>query len=143
MKSLFLKKNYILIAVISLIFVTGCSDDSNEEAIEQNTQVEKPLDDKNDYESTIKITDDKQAEQIKAILNNIEWENAKVEMVAPPDYNFKLVIETEVTSYNLWISPNKNKIEITIPYNHKYAQVNEKTSAELFELLTGNKLSDI
>lgn len=64
-------------------------------------------------------------------------------MVAPPDYNFKLVIETEVTSYNLWISPNKNKIEITIPYNHKYAQVNEKTSAELFELLTGNKLSDI
>ena len=141
--NLFVKKMYILTAVISLVFIMGCSDSSNDEALEKDTQVEQHIDDKSNYESTIDITDDKQAEQIKSILNDIKWENLQVEMVSPPHYNFKLVTETEVVSYNLWISPNKNKIEITIPYKGKYAQADEKTSAELFELLTGNKLSDL
>jgi len=107
---------------------------SIEEAIE-HFEAQKRYQD----EHTIDMKDNKQVEQIKAILNNIEWENAKVEMLTPPDYQFKLNTNNEVIAYDLWISPNKDKIEIIIPSDSKYARIDTKTSAELFEMLTGNK----
>lgn len=114
---------------------------SIEEIIEHFEAI-KRYQEKNQYKHTVDMNDNKQVEQIKAILNNIEWENAKVEMLTPPDYKFKLNANNEVIVYDLWISPNKDKIELIIPSDSKYAEVDEKTSAELFEMLTGNKLSD-
>lgn len=114
---------------------------SIEEIIEHFEAI-KRYQEKNQYKHTVDMNDNKQVEQIKAILNNIEWENAKVEMLTPPDYKFKLKTNNEVIVYDLWISPTKDKIELIIPYDSKYAEVDQKTSAELFEMLTGNKLSD-
>ena len=114
---------------------------SIEEFIE-NFEAIKRYQEKNQYEHTVDMNDNKQVEQIKAILNNIEWENAKVEMLTSPDYKFKLNANNEVIVYDLWISSTKDKIELIIPFDSKYAEVDEKTSAELFEMLTGNKLAD-
>ena len=131
------KKNHIIIAVISLLLMVGCSDVTEDKATDKNV-VQEHMEDEN----TVNISNEEQVEQIKVILNSIEWENAKVNMLNPPDYQFKLNSNTEVISYNLWISPNREKIELIMPSNNKYTKLDKNTSAKLFEILTGNQLSE-
>jgi hypothetical protein len=45
--------------------------------------------------------------------------------------------------YELWISPNNEQVELVIDIESKYVQLNKNKSAELFEILTGKKLSDV
>jgi hypothetical protein len=85
---------------------------------------------------------------VKDIINDIDWENVKVDMARPADYRFKFQfknpeIEAKAVSYELWISPNKDKVELVINAESKYIQLDKKRSAELFEILTGGKLSDL
>lgn len=44
--------------------------------------------------------------------------------------------------YELWISPDKDKVELIIDAGNMYVQLDRNKSAELFESLTGKKLSD-
>jgi hypothetical protein len=87
-------------------------------------------------------------QQVKGIVANIDWENAQVSMVRPPDYRFGFQyknpnIEAKTVLYELWISPNKDKVELVIEAESKYAQLDKKKSAILYELITEEKLSDL
>ncbi|MFT8322462.1 MAG: hypothetical protein ABF649_16335, partial [Bacillus sp. (in: firmicutes)] len=118
-----------LIGCIGLIFIfiTGCSN-----AIE------------NEYEEFKKITNTKQVQEAKELLDAINWKNTKTEMTLPADYRFFFSfktpeIEAKTVLYQLWISPNKDKVELVIHAENKYVQLDKNTSAELLRILTGKK----
>ena len=66
-------------------------------------------------------------------------------MAYPPDYKFSFRfnnpnIEAKAVLYQLWITPNKDKVEL-IGAN-RYVRLDESMSAELFEIVTGELLTD-
>ncbi|GIN61224.1 hypothetical protein J27TS8_12170 [Robertmurraya siralis] len=137
----------LLIAYFGIlsILIAGCSNPIGSE--EQNIVVQKRISEENKYEDFKEISDSKQVQQVKEILNDIHWENAKVDMARPADYRFGFQfknpnIEAKAVLYELWISPNKDKVELVIDAESKYAQLDKNKSAILFEILTGEKLSE-
>lgn len=141
-----LQKLKYLIAFIGIIsvFLVGCSAPSEND--EQNIEVQKLMD--NDYQAFKEITHKKKVQKVKEIIRDIPWEKGKVNMARPADYRFGFQyknpgITAKAVLYELWISPNKDKVELVIDAESKYIQLDKNKSAELFELLTGEKLSDV
>lgn len=131
--------------LLSLAIMIGCSNDikNNENKIVVKKQVNKT----DKYEFYKEIEDSERIKNINEILNDINWENAMVNMVRPADYlfHFKNTKEIEKSNeliYALWISPSNEKIELLIDSEVKYAQLDKEKSEELFELLTEKNLSD-
>ncbi|MFF5996077.1 hypothetical protein AAGS61_15195 [Lysinibacillus sp. KU-BSD001] len=136
-------KHFIVFISIFFILIAGCS---NEIEVERNEiLVQKRVGEKKVYEHSKTITDNATIEKVEAILEDIRWENAEVSMVSPPHYKFSLegTDEQAKVIYSLWISPNKDKVELVVEGESKYGQLSKSTSAKLFELLTGEKLSDV
>jgi hypothetical protein len=131
---------------ILLMFIVGCSNIIENE--EQRIQVQKYMGNENNYEDFKEINQNERVKQVKEIVEDIDWENAQVSMVRPPDYRFGFQyknpnIEAKTALYELWISPDKDKVELVIDAESKYAQLDNKKSAVLFELITEEKLSDL
>jgi len=142
-----LKNLKYLIAFIGIIsiFIAGCSNSLENE--EQNIDVQKRIGDDYNYEDFKEITNTEQVNNVKELIGDINWENAKVDMVRPADYRFSFLfknpeIEAKAVLYELWISPNKDKVELVIDAESKYIQLDKNKSAKLFEILTGEKLSE-
>lgn len=137
-------KYFITFIGIISIFIAGCTKIGDEE---QYIDVQKRIGDVQ-YEDFKQITNNKQVKKVREILDEIDWVKAKVEMVRPPDYRFMFQykdpeIEAKSAFYELWVSPNKDKVEIVLNAESKYMQLENNKSAELFEILTGEKLSDL
>jgi len=128
-----------LIALIGFvsIYIAGCSNQ------EQSIEVQKRIGIENIYEEFKMITNNQQVQNVWEIINNGDWETAKVQMALPPDYRFAFHFHNEEKAvlFELWISPNKDMVEI-IKAGNKYVQLDRNKSAELFEALTGEKLAD-
>lgn len=138
-------KHFIVFIGIFLILITGCSNEIKNEGNE--IIVQKRVGEENKYEHFREITDDNAVQQVKDILDGINWENAKVDMAYPPHYKFHFEgtneqAEANKLIYYLWISPNKDKVELIVVGESKYAQLNKSKSAKLFELITGGKLTN-
>ncbi|HDR7635753.1 MULTISPECIES: hypothetical protein [Bacillus] len=135
-------RNLTLVIVFMCIFiVTGCSNILGNEG--QRIEVQKRVGDDN-YEDLKVVTDNNQVLQVKKILNDIHFENKKVEMSRSADYHFVFQfknpkIEAKAVLYQIWISPNKDKVEVMAGDN-RYAQLEGKNAATLFEIVTGEKL---
>lgn len=135
-------RNLTLVFVFMCIFiVTGCSNILGNE--DQRIEVQKCVGDDN-YEDLKVVTDNNQVLQVKKILNDIHFENKKVEMSRSADYHFVFQfknpkIEAKAVLYQIWISPNKDKVEVMAGDN-RYAQLEGKNAATLFEIVTGEKL---
>lgn len=142
----YLKYLIAFLGILS-IFIAGCSTPTEDE--EQNIVVEKRIGDENKYEDSKEISNSEQVQQVKEILNNIDWTNATVDMTHPADYKFTFQFknpekEEETELYELWISPKgKNKVELVIDAESKYAQLEKNKSKKLFEILTDEKLSEL
>ncbi len=127
------------IAIISL-FAAGCSNGTA--AGGKTIEVLKRTDDGTQYEDFKVITDGEQVKKAEEIVNDLDWENAKVDMARPADYQFSFPNpEAKVALFELWVSPNKDKVELVIDAESKYIQLDKNKSAELFEILTGEQLS--
>ncbi|MCU5468215.1 hypothetical protein [Bacillus pacificus] len=125
---------------IVIFIVTGCSNIIGNE--DQTIKVQKRVNDT--YEDLKVVTDNKQVRQVKKILNDAHFENKKLEMSRPADYHFIFQfknpkIEAKAVLYQIWISPNKDKIEI-IAGNSQYVQLEGENAATLFQIVTGEKL---
>ncbi|MFJ7976759.1 hypothetical protein ACIQZI_13835 [Peribacillus sp. NPDC096379] len=136
---------FVFFGIIS-IFIVGCSNALENE--EQSIKVQKLIGDEYNYEDFKEIINSEQVIKAKEVLNDIDWENAKVEMERPSDYRFGFQyknpdIEAKAVLYELWISPNKDKVELVIDAESKYAQLDKNKSAILFEIITGENLSDL
>jgi hypothetical protein len=139
-----LKKTLIIFGGIILMFLVSCSKDIENE--EQILKVQQYMGNENN--AFIEIHTKERVQQVKDIVANIDWENAQVSMVRPPDYRFGFQyknpnIEAKTVLYELWISPDKDKVELVIDAESKYAQLDKKNSAILYELITKEKLSDL
>ncbi|HDR7966484.1 hypothetical protein ACTFRN_14260 [Bacillus cereus group sp. MYBK245-2] len=137
-------RNWPLVMISICIFIiTGCSTGLENE--EQRIEVQKNIGD-NEYEDFKVVTDNNEVMQVKKILKDTTFENKKVEMSRPADYHFVFQfknskIEAKAVLYQIWISPNKDKVEI-ISGGNRYAQLEEKNAATLFRIVTGEKLAE-
>lgn len=139
------KKIFIFFISVFLVLIVGCSNGIKNE--ESKIVVEKQVNEVDKYKLYNQITDSKDVQKVKDILNNISWENAKVSMPHPPDYRFHFEdISTKNKStgliYELWISPNKDKVEL-VDSESKYVQLNKEKSSELFKIITGINLNEV
>lgn len=73
----------VFIAIVIFI-VMGCSNIIGNE--DQTIEVQKHVDNK--YEDLKVVTDNKQVQQVKKILNDAHFENKKVQMSRPANYHF-------------------------------------------------------
>ena len=137
---------YILVSISLIsIFITGCAILTENE--DMKIEVSKRINDENNYEDFKVVTNNEQVQKASEIIDNIDWEKAKVDMARPADYNFSFQyknpeIEAKSALFELWISPNKDKVELVIDAESKYAKLNQDKSTELYEIITGEKLSD-
>lgn len=136
----------VFIGVFSF-FIVGCSNESSNELQNEGNKilVEKRVGEENKYEHYKEIIEDSTVQKAKDILNSISWENAEVSMAYPPHYKFRFVDDKEQSGliYHLWISPNKDKVELVIQGKGKYVQLSKSKSTKLFEAITGVKLSNV
>jgi len=128
------------------MIIAGCSN--QEESKKQKIEVDKRIGSEDKYEEFSEVTDYEQVKKAKKIINNIAWENKIVSMVRPPDYRFAFQFknpekEAKVVSYELWIGPNKDRVELVVDAGDQYSQLDSNKSAELFEIITGTKLSSL
>ncbi|HDR4511741.1 hypothetical protein J8Y17_15795 [Bacillus cereus] len=133
----------LVFIIICILIVTGCSNILGNE--DQRIEVQKNIGD-NKYEDLKVVTDNKQVQQVKKILNDAHFENKKVQISRPADYHFVFQfknskIEAKAVLYQIWISPNKDIVEIILGGN-RYAQLEEKNAATLFRIVTGEKLAE-
>ncbi|MBE4909940.1 hypothetical protein IMZ08_18040 [Bacillus luteolus] len=133
-------KTGIVMFTMFLFVVAGCVKGITNE--EQKIVVQKRVGEENKYGEFKEVTDNVIVQKVKKIVEDVVWENAKVSMVRPADYRFAFQyknpeIEAKGILYELWISPNKDKVELVINGESKYAQLNEKDSAVLLGILTG------
>ncbi|GKX66450.1 hypothetical protein [Inconstantimicrobium mannanitabidum] len=147
-------KNNKIIIIFIIIFSTlivGCTKEmknSENKIINSGNKiiVEKRTGTKNNYEYYSEIKDSKKVQDIKDILESVSWKNAQVNMAYPPLYKFHFAKDNNEASdinYEVWVSPNKDKVELVIDNKAKYIQLDEKKSAKLFETLTGKKLGEL
>ncbi|EMN7727675.1 MULTISPECIES: hypothetical protein [Bacillus] len=134
---------YLVFSVICLFVVTSCSNNIGNH--DQTIEVQKHAGD-NHYEDLKVITDKNKVLQVKKILNDTNFENKKVEMSRSADYQFVFQfknpkIEAKAVVYQMWISPNKDKVEIKAEDN-QYAQLAEKDTAAFMKIVTGEKLAE-
>lgn len=127
-----------------LVLIAGCSSGIRNAG--NKIVVEKQISGSGKYEFYNEIKDSKEVQNAKNILNSIKWENAQVNMVHPPEYEFHFEDTKSKISgavYALWISPNKDKIELVIDGKAKYAQLSKENSEKLFKIITGKNLNEI
>lgn len=130
-----------LVLVLFVFIIAGCTTFER-----QKIEVEK-INEEGNYEDFKEITSSKNVKKAKKILHNADWEKSKVDMARLPDYQFIFQyvnsnIEAKAITYSVWISPNKNTLEI-VQGGYQYVHLNEKDSSILFEVLTDSSLADV
>lgn len=131
----------LLLCSVFLILISGCSETGHGQKI----RVEKRMGNENKYDLFNEISDTEKVSRIKDILEAAEWRKAEVLRSHPPDYQFIFEfldpnIEVKAVLYRVWISPNKDILEVGIG-DGEYTQLNEEDSAVFFEILTGEVLA--
>lgn len=136
-------KHFFPLISFFTILLAGCS---NGVEIEGNViLVEKRFGEENKYEQFKEITNQGTVQKAKDILENINWEQAEVSMAYPPHYKFRFKGNKEQVEgiYDLWISPNKEQVELVKEGEGKYVQLNSSESSSLIEIITGVNLSEV
>ncbi|CRK82264.1 hypothetical protein [Neobacillus massiliamazoniensis] len=128
-----MRKGLAISSLLSLlIFVVGCQ----QQAAEMKTlTIEKQTGVKGHYK---KINEIKVKDKIETVIDlflSANWENAEVSMHRPP--NFKIN-----NLYDIWITPQKNRLEVVIRGKSKYTKLSEKDSQTLYKIMTDTKLGE-
>jgi hypothetical protein len=140
------RKLLLPLFILFTMLATGCSNDVSNE--EQNIEVrERIYPDTNEYRNLNEISNNEQVRQVRDILNDAKWEEKVVDMARLADFRFTFQfkdpnIEAKPVIHELWISPTLETVEI-IKGQSEYTHLNEKDSAILYEVLTGEKLAEL
>ncbi|RFB14935.1 hypothetical protein DZB84_15040 [Bacillus sp. HNG] len=127
-----------ILFILILFVTTGCLSAAQDQD-EQYIKIQKRIGNENSYEDFKEITDNEQVQTVKKIVDNADWEKAKVEMDRPPDYRFLFQfknpnIEAKAVPYELWV--NKNILAL-VRGNDEYIQLNQEDSEALLEIIVG------
>jgi hypothetical protein len=142
---------FIFFISIFLVLTTGYANGIRNERNKINNQgdqiiVEERVGEADKYEYYNEIKDSKEVQNAKDILNSITWENAAVSMAYPPHYKFRFEDNNSKSSgviYQLWISPDKGRIELVVDSASKYVHLNKEVSGKLFKIITAKELDDV
>jgi hypothetical protein len=151
-----LKNNvyFIGLALVMLftIIVVGCSNGGETKGssfvidLEFNLEetiinVQERVGKENEYKDIKLINIVDQFKSVLEILNDTNWENAKVQMAQPPHYKISFIKKgsgEEIETFFVWITPQKDRLEV-VRVSGGYAKLTKKNSDVLFEVLTGVK----
>ncbi|EHI99620.1 hypothetical protein CDLVIII_3034 [Clostridium sp. DL-VIII] len=142
-----MKDNKIFIVFIAIFLVLIGVSSNVIKNKENKIVVEKRVNGTDEYEFYSEIMSSKEVQNARDILSSIKWENATVNMVRNADYVFHFEDTREKQKpngliYALWISPDKDKIELVIDSEVKYVQLDKEKSEKLFKIITGKNLSE-
>ncbi|WP_409369049.1 hypothetical protein [Lysinibacillus sp. 38-6] len=131
----------MLVLLLFVFIMAGCTPFER-----QKIEVQK-INEEGNYEDFKEITRSKNVKRVKKILHNADWEQVKVDMERPPDYQFIFQfinpkIEAKAILYSVWISPNNNTLEV-VQGDQQYVHLDEKDASILFEVLTDSNLADV
>lgn len=138
------KKIIIYLALCSFVLLICCGKEQNEQVavknIENNLNLHLSKPESQSCTVYKKIEDNETVKSVMGILLNVQWENAKVEMSRQPDYKFLTVnidptVSYEPVTYAIWLSPNKDTLEVIIEGNSKYGKVSKVNTKELLSVL--------
>ena len=135
-------KNKFIFLILLLLFSTLITGNAREDHPSINPN--KIVVQKNSREiDTLRyfrtVSDNDKIREVIEVLEKATWENAEAEMISPPHYAFYFD-ENDSEIYKLWISPNKDKIELVA---EGYAQLTKEASTQLFKIMTDQKLTDV
>lgn len=135
-----MKRSYtMLCATFTTMLLAGCQ--TTHEPIEQRINIETYT--AHAYEKTTNTT---KAKEAIMLLHNIDWQNARIGKARPADYKIQFsnsLTAAKTPVYELWLSPRKDKIEIIVPSTNQYAQLDRKTSKQLFKTIMQHDLAAI
>lgn len=139
-------KIFIALVIVPVFLIVSCSNGIINEG--SKIVVETRVGEADQYELFREISDRQEVQNAKDILEKASWENAEVSMVRPTDYKFhfedsKEELNSNGLIYELWISPNKDKVELVIEGEGKYVQLSKEKSGKLFEIIIGKKLTEM
>lgn len=131
-------KQFFIFWVLILFVNTGCTSETEKE-FKQDIKVQKRIEDQNSFDDFRTISDHEQVEKVREILDEAEWEKAKVEREGPPEYQFIFepkdsTIEAKAVLYQVWI--RNNILNIDSGDNHN-TQLDDENSKLLFDILIG------
>lgn len=135
-----MKKERLIIYLIALLIIaSGCMSEMKNQKI----TIQKRIGEENIFEDFKEVTQSKQVRKAIGIVENANWENAKVEMSRYADYQFQFPFKNssnaKLASYSLWVSPNGENLEI-VTDSGRYVKLPKQDSAILYEILTGDSL---
>lgn len=94
--------------------MTGCSNEANSSG--NKIIVQKRVGEEDQYELFKEITDNDVVKKAAKLLEDVRWKNGVVLMTQPPHYKSQFEGDDQSigSNYDLWISPNKDQVELVI-----------------------------
>ncbi|MFJ7667040.1 hypothetical protein ACIQXI_08020 [Lysinibacillus sp. NPDC097195] len=131
----------MLVLALCVFIIAGCTTFERQKIEVEKTNAEGI------YEDFKEITSSKNVKKVKKTLHNADWEQVKVDMKRPPDYQFIFQfidpkIQAKAIPYSVWTSPNNNTLEL-VQGDQLYVHLNEKDASILFKILTDSSLADV
>lgn len=141
------KKLIAIVVFCSFVLLIGCSKEPIEqitekhiEHLEQNLNLHISKPEGQNYTVYKKIEDNETVETVLDILLNVPWENAKVLMSRQPDYKIRTVnidsaVSYEPLTFAVWLSPNKDILEVIIEGQNKYGKIVKDDVIKILSIL--------
>lgn len=147
---------FICLALLFIFTITGCINEGKTKGssfvinLEINPEetiinVQERVGEENEYKVFKEIEKEELLKSVMDILNDATWEAIKVEMAQPPHYKFSFINKStgeQIETFLVWVSPNNDRLEV-VRDKGGYAKLTKANSDDLFEILTGNKLTDL
>jgi len=127
----------LLLPIFVVLLLAGCQSKNTIDFNKRSTLFIKGQTDETvgvDDFKTLKVIEDtsKVADFVK-LFDDLDWETNS-------DVDFKHLPNYLLNDYGIWVSPEKNRLEIKSMENSDYASLTEERSSELFYMLTGEEL---
>lgn len=131
----------ILFLFVSIVSIVGCNKQLKDEEVKETTVImeveklviEKRIGTENQYEQVKEITDKEKIDKVLELLDKADWENAKFKKSLSPDFKIN-------NNYFIWITPQRNMLEVGIQGQNKHTKLSEKNTKILYEIITDEKL---
>lgn len=134
-----MKRLFPMASVALAMLLAGCQ--TTHEPIEQQINIETYT--AHAYQKT---TNKKMAKEAIQLLNEVDWQSARIGKARPADYKIQFsnsLTDAKTPVYEIWLSPHKDKLEIVVPATNQYAQLDRHMSKQLFHTIMQDDLASI